>query len=105
MYKQTRFYSKKNKEHRSHVIGELLQTESEFRRGLQMAWQAFGLDTPEMLQQRSVDVETLFGNMAEVIDISEKFLETLQVRVRGTLMIFHLSLISYRLHAARGEIS
>jgi len=34
-----------------------------------------------MLEQRGVDVPTLFGNVAEVIDISERFLDTLQVMV------------------------
>ncbi len=32
-----------------------------------------------MLEQRGVDVVTLFGNVADVIDVSERFLDTLQV--------------------------
>jgi hypothetical protein len=41
-----------------------------------------------MLEQRGVDVATLFGNVADVIDVSERFLDTLQVRVQGC-QIFH----------------
>lgn len=33
-----------------------------------------------MLEQRGLDVVTLFGNLADVIDISERFLDTLEVR-------------------------
>ncbi len=54
-------------------------TEREFCRDLKLTWQAFGLDTPAMLEQRGVDVATLFGNVGDVIDISERFLDTLQV--------------------------
>jgi hypothetical protein len=61
-------------------------TEREFCRDLKLTWQAFGLDTPAMLEQRGVDVATLFGNVGDVIDISERFLDTLQVHFfQGTL--------------------
>ena len=35
-------------------------TEREFCRDLKLTWQAFGLDTPEVLEQRQVDVQGLF---------------------------------------------
>ncbi len=83
MYSKVCFFrSKRNREHRENVISELVQTESEFCRDLKLTWQAFGLDTPEMLEQRSVDVASLFGNLAEVIEVSEKFLESLQGEVK-----------------------
>ena len=62
------------------MIGELVQTEREFCRDLKLTWEAFGLDTPEIMEQRNIDVNVLFGNLKDVIDVSEKFLDTLQVR-------------------------
>ena len=43
-------------------------------------FKAFGLDTPELLERRGVDVHSLFGNLREVVDVSEEFLATLQGR-------------------------
>ena len=40
-------------------------TEREFCRDLKLTWQAFGLDTPEVLEQRQVDVQGLFGNFTK----------------------------------------
>lgn len=65
------------------MIGELVITEREFCRDLKLTWQAFGLDTPTMLEQRAVDVPVLFGNLNEVIEVSEKFLDTLQEEVKS----------------------
>jgi len=76
-------YSKRNKEKRANVIAELARTEAEFCRDLKLTWQAFGLDTPEMMEGRGVDVQALFGNLAEVVDVSEKFSETLQQEVKS----------------------
>jgi hypothetical protein len=76
-------FSKKNKEQRENVIGELVQTERDFCRDLKLTWQAFGLDTPEMLERRSIDVASLFGNLKDVIEISEEFLATLQEEVKS----------------------
>ena len=70
-------HRQKNKEHRENVIAELLLTEREFCRDLKLTWQAFGLDTPEVLEQRQVDVPGLFGNLSDVIEISTKFIDTL----------------------------
>ena len=39
-----------------------------------------------MMEQRGIDVATLFGNLQEVIDISDKFLDTLQVEKKSILM-------------------
>ena len=75
--------SKKNKEQRENVISELVQTEREFCRDLKLTWQAFALDTPEMLEQRAIDVTVLFGNLGDVIELSETFLDTLQVQKCG----------------------
>eukprot|EP00094_Tigriopus_californicus_P005635 TCALIF_05432-PA protein Name:"Similar to DNMBP Dynamin-binding protein (Homo sapiens)" AED:0.05 eAED:0.05 QI:0/0.53/0.43/1/0.8/0.87/16/1294/2068 len=68
---------KKNKAQRVNVIRELVQTEREFCRDLKLTWQAFGLDTPEILEQRGIDVNVLFGNLREVTEVSEEFLKSL----------------------------
>ena len=58
-------------------------TEREFCRDLKLTWQAFGLDTPEVLEQRQVDVQGLFGNLSDVIEVSSQFLETLSDHQEG----------------------
>ena len=73
----------KNKEQRENVISELVVTERDFCRDLKLTWQAFGLDTPDMLEQRGVDVGALFGNLSDVIDVSLAFLDTLQEEVKS----------------------
>ncbi len=80
---ETPLSSKKNKEHRENVIGELVKTEREFCRDLKLTWQAFGLDTPELLERRGIDVGALFGNLKEVIEVSDEFLNTLQEEVKS----------------------
>ena len=64
------------------MISELLVTERDFCRDLKLTWQAFGLDTPDMLEQRGVDVGALFGNLSEVIEVSVAFLDSLQAQVK-----------------------
>ena len=44
------FSRRKNKEQRENVIGELIMTEREFCRDLKLTWQAFGLETPDLLE-------------------------------------------------------
>lgn len=70
-------FRKKNKAQRVNVIRELVQTEREFCRDLKLTWQAFGLDTPEILEQRGIDVGVLFGNLREVTEVSDEFLKSL----------------------------
>ena len=73
----------KNKERRDNVINELAVTERDFCRDLKLTWQAFGLDTPAMLEQRNVDVSSLFGNLSDIIEVSEQFLESLQMEAKN----------------------
>ena len=73
----------KNKERRENVINELAVTERDFCRDLKLTWQAFGLDTPAMLEQRNVDVSSLFGNLSDIIEVSESFLESLQMEAKN----------------------
>ena len=41
------------------------------------------MDCPEHLDQKGIEVQELFGNIADVIDISEKFLDTLHLQVKS----------------------
>ena len=59
-------------------------TERDFCRDLKLTWQAFGLDTPAMLEQRNVDVNSLFGNLSDIIEVSESFLESLTIEAKNT---------------------
>lgn len=64
-------------EKRSKVIEELLQTEKDYIKDLQMCVE----EIVEPLQQKkvkNVDFDGLFGNIGSVIDLSERLFETLQ---------------------------
>ena len=78
----------KNRERRENVINELTMTERDFCRDLKLTWQAFGLDTPAMLEQRNVDVGSLFGNLSDIIEVSESFLESLQLEAKNNTSVF-----------------
>ena len=82
-YHITSVFRAKNKERRENVINELAVTERDFCRDLKLTWQAFGLDTPAMLEQRNVDVSSLFGNLSDIIEVSESFLESLQMEAKN----------------------
>ena len=41
------------------------------------------MDCPEQLDHKGIEVEDLFGNIADVIDISDKFLDSLQLEVKS----------------------
>eukprot|EP00092_Neocalanus_flemingeri_P059232 GFUD01070744.1.p1 GENE.GFUD01070744.1~~GFUD01070744.1.p1 ORF type:complete len:905 (+),score=202.84 GFUD01070744.1:37-2751(+) len=74
---------RRNKEQRENVLGELVITEREYCRDLKLTWQAFNLDCPEALDQKGIEVQDLFGNIADVINVSEQFLATLQIEVKS----------------------
>ena len=85
----------KNKERRENVINELSVTERDFCRDLKLTWQAFGLDTPAMLEQRNVDVTSLFGNLSDIIEVSESFLESLQIEAKNNSVVSEQSIGRY----------
>ena len=62
-------------------------TERDFCRDLKLTWQAFGLDTPAMLEQRNVDVNSLFGNLSDIIEVSESFLESLTIEAKNNTSV------------------
>lgn len=77
MYLWSTSFRQKNKEQRENVISELIITEREYCRDLKLTWTAFSLDTPDVLEQKQIDVQGLFGNLKDVMEVSTKFLETL----------------------------
>ena len=87
----------KNRERRENVINELTMTERDFCRDLKLTWQAFGLDTPAMLEQRNVDVGSLFGNLSDIIEVSESFLESLQLEAKNNTSVFEENIGRYKI--------
>ena len=37
--------------------------------------QAFNLDAPQQLEEKGIEAAVLFGNIGEIIEISDRFLE------------------------------
>ncbi|XP_057381641.1 dynamin-binding protein-like [Daphnia carinata] len=68
---------KKVKEQREKVITELLVTEREYCRDLRLTCQVFKLHDLQYLEDKGVDVATIFGNILEVITLSERFIDLL----------------------------
>ena len=59
-------FRKKIEEQRQNVISELLVTEREYNRDLQITSQVFRLDNPKYLEDNGIDSAVLFGNILEV---------------------------------------
>ncbi|XP_028989641.1 dynamin-binding protein isoform X2 [Betta splendens] len=64
-------------EKRSKVIDELLQTEKDYIKDLQMCVVEI-IEPLQKKQMKNVDFDGLFGNISSVIDLSQRLLETLQ---------------------------
>ncbi|KAL7372485.1 hypothetical protein ABVT39_017271 [Epinephelus coioides] len=64
-------------EKRSKVIEELLQTEKDYIKDLQMCVEEI-IEPLQRKQVKNVDFEGLFGNISSVIDLSQRLFETLQ---------------------------
>ncbi|XP_068439443.1 dynamin-binding protein isoform X2 [Clinocottus analis] len=64
-------------EKRSKVIEELLQTEKDYIKDLQMCVKEI-IEPLQKKQVKNVDFDGLFGNISSVIDLSQRLLETLQ---------------------------
>ncbi|KAK3909021.1 Dynamin-binding protein, partial [Frankliniella fusca] len=73
----------KMKEQRQNVISELVMTEKEYVRDLKMTYEVFNLYNPAMLEERGIDVKALFGNILEVMQVAENFLDSLQFAMKG----------------------
>ncbi|XP_014226266.1 dynamin-binding protein-like isoform X1 [Trichogramma pretiosum] len=70
---------KKREDQRKHVISELFITEKDFLRDMKITFETFNLHRPSFLESRGIDVMTLFGNINEIIQVSEELLNSLQV--------------------------
>ncbi|XP_070707432.1 dynamin-binding protein isoform X2 [Pempheris klunzingeri] len=64
-------------EKRSKVIEELLQTEKDYMKDLQMCVEEI-IEPLQKKQVKNVDFDGLFGNINSVIDLSQRLFETLQ---------------------------
>ncbi|XP_013387330.1 dynamin-binding protein [Lingula anatina] len=71
----------KMKEKRCNVIQELLQTEKAYLKDLQLCVEAFL--SPASEKMKDVDMETLFGNIEEVANLSQRMLSQLERAVNG----------------------
>merc|ERR1719422_2754301 len=72
---------RRNREQRENVLGELVLTEREYGRDLKLTWQAFNLDAPQQLEEKGIEATVLFGNIGEIIEISDRFLGSVQQQV------------------------
>ena len=45
--------------------------------------QAFNLDDPQQLEEKGIEAGTLFGNIGEIIEISDRFLEIMMLGFIG----------------------
>ncbi|CAB3363327.1 Hypothetical predicted protein [Cloeon dipterum] len=74
---------KKNEEQRQNVITELVLTEKDFGRDLKITYETFNLHDPKHLEARGIDANLLFGNILEVIKVSESLLDKLILAMKG----------------------
>lgn len=70
------------REQRSCVIMELLQTERDYRQSLMVCADIF-LKKPEDARNVGIDLDKLFGNLEEVIEVSGRLIQLLE---ESTLM-------------------
>ncbi|XP_015929681.1 rho guanine nucleotide exchange factor 38 isoform X2 [Parasteatoda tepidariorum] len=77
---------KKLKEQRECIITELLQTERDYISDLKLLQDTF-LRNPKEAKDKGIDINTLFGNLDEVIDVASRLLRRLQKQSRDTQLI------------------
>ena len=73
----------KRADKRQNVISELVITEKEYVRDLKVTYETFNLYNPSFLESRGIDVATLFGNIAEVIQVAEELLDLVLRAMKG----------------------
>eukprot|EP00042_Codosiga_hollandica_P054088 m.724510 g.724510 ORF g.724510 m.724510 type:complete len:1075 (+) comp58836_c0_seq2:32-3256(+) len=66
---------------RAHVINELISTEKEYLQDLKLCVKGY-LNNAAALQQAHIDVETLFGNFKEVVEVSSKLSDQLAAQMK-----------------------
>ncbi|XP_013774351.1 dynamin-binding protein-like isoform X2 [Limulus polyphemus] len=78
--KETEDHRQKMEALRKNVIRELLQTEQDYVRDLEICRDVF-LRDPSVGKRKGIDMETLFGNLDEVIEVASKLLENFEKEV------------------------
>lgn len=73
----------KKVDQRQNVITELYLTEKDYIRDLKMTYETFNLHNPSFLESKGIDVNTLFGNIAEITEVAEELLELIQRSMKG----------------------
>lgn len=73
----------KKVDQRQNVITELYLTEKDYVRDLKMTYETFNLHNPSFLESKGIDVNTLFGNILEIIEVAEELLELIQRSMKG----------------------
>lgn len=73
----------KRADQRQNVIAELVLTEKEYVRDLKLTYETFNLYNTSFLESKGIDVNTLFGNILEVIHVAEKLLDLIMKAMKG----------------------
>ena len=55
--------------------------------------QAFNLDAPEQLEEKGIEATILFGNIGEIIEISDRLLMTLMLLMLLLMMLLLMMLL------------
>ncbi|KAI4488097.1 hypothetical protein M0804_004945 [Polistes exclamans] len=75
--------SEKRADQRQNVITELVLTEKEYVRDLRLTYDTFNLSNPHFLKAKGIDVDVLFGNILEIIQIAEELLYEILRAMKG----------------------
>ena len=90
---------RRNTEQRENILRELVTTEREYLRDLTLLAEAFSLDCPGHTEVEGLDVK-LFGNLRQVIGLSQQFLSSLQPEGDSGMPEVRLVASSFRQHSA-----
>ena len=55
--------------------------------------QAFNLDAPEQLEEKGIEATILFGNIGEIIEISDRLLMTLMLLILLMMLLLMLLML------------
>ncbi|XP_043256259.1 dynamin-binding protein-like isoform X1 [Colletes gigas] len=73
----------KKADQRQNVISELVLTEKEYVRDLNLTYETFNLYNPSSLESLGIDVVTLFGNIFDVIQVADELLDMILKAMKG----------------------
>ncbi|XP_046826765.1 dynamin-binding protein-like isoform X1 [Vespa crabro] len=75
--------NEKKADQRQNVISELVLTEKEYVRDLTLTYETFNLSNPDFLKAKGIDVDVLFGNILEIIQVAEELLHEILRAMKG----------------------